>query len=133
MFIDRLLSQGNQPVLEQVVRFTAARHRLIAENVANLSTPGYAQRDLDEASFYAALRERTAARRSAPPGTVRFDDLAGEAVRPRRGVLFHDRNNRSVEQLMADAAENAMRHNLMVELMRRQFSSIQNALKERVS
>ena len=33
MFIDRLINQGNAPLLEQWMRFTQARHRLIAQNV----------------------------------------------------------------------------------------------------
>lgn len=46
MLIDRWINDGSEPVLEQVLRFTAARHRLIAENVVNISTPGYRQKDV---------------------------------------------------------------------------------------
>lgn len=51
---------------------------------------------------------------------------------PTAGILFHDRNNRSMEHLMSDAAKNALFHNMMTELLRRQFASIETALKERV-
>jgi hypothetical protein len=37
-----------------------------------------------------------------------------------------------MEQLMADQAKNAMMHNLAVELLRKQFQSLELALKERV-
>jgi flagellar basal body rod protein FlgB len=46
MFIERLLNEGNSPLLERMLQFTAARHRLIAKNVVNLDTPGYRQKDL---------------------------------------------------------------------------------------
>jgi flagellar basal-body rod protein FlgB len=132
MFLSRLLNQGNAPLLEQTVRFTAARHRLLSENIANLSTPGYRQKDLSVARFQAALRQKMEERRTAPPGAVRFDDVELPTERPAANILFHDRNNRSAEKLMSDLARNAMMHNLAVELLRKQYQSIESALKERV-
>ena len=32
MFIERLLNQGNAPLLEQTLKFTAARQKLLTEN-----------------------------------------------------------------------------------------------------
>jgi flagellar basal-body rod protein FlgB len=133
MFIDRLLNDGNAPLLEQMLRFTDARHRLLAEDVVNANTPGYRNKDLSTEQFQALLRERVAQRESSPPGSVRFDDIMGEVTSPARNILFHDGNNRSVEQLMADSAKNALLHNLAVELLRKQFAAMEMALKERVT
>lgn len=133
MFLNRLLNQGNAPVLEQLLKFTAHRHKLIAENVVNLSTPEYRQKDLSLEKFQDMLRDRVASRRQAGPGAVGFADIGGEMEEPERGILFHDGANRSMEQLMSDQAKNAMMHNLVVELLRKQFSSMEAALKERVS
>src|SRR3712207_4497769 len=102
MFIERLLNQGNAPLLGQMLHFTAARHRLIGQNVVNVDTPGYRQKDLSPERFQAMLRRRVEERESAPPGSVSFDDVRAEVETPRRGILFHDGNNRSVEQLMSD-------------------------------
>ena len=131
-FIERLLDQGSAPLLEQTLRFTAARHRLIAENVVNVDTPGYQQKDLSVEKFQALMRDRVDQRAEAGPGGVSFDDVTGELESPQRGILFHDGNNRSMEQLMADQAKNAMMHNLCVELLRKQFQALELALKERV-
>lgn len=133
MFIERLMNQGNAPLLEQMVKFSQARHRLLAENIVNISTPRYRQKDLSLERFQHLLRERVVQRNGAPVGSVRFDDLSAETEYPRRNILFHDQNNRSVEQLMSDQAQNALMHNLMTELLRKQFESVQNALKERVA
>jgi flagellar basal-body rod protein FlgB len=133
MFVERLLNQGNAPLLERVVRFTEARHRLIAENVVNVSTPNYRQKDLSVEKFNALMQERAAARKEAPRGSVRFDDIEAEIEEPRRGVLFHDGSNRSMEQLMTDQAKNAMMHNLAIELLRKQYQSLENALRERIT
>ena len=137
MFIERLLNQGNAPLLTQMLKFTAARHRLIAENVVNVDTPDYRQRDLSPEKFFAMLSDRVEDRRDAAASgvgnDVSFDDVAAEVETPTRGILFHDGNNRSMEQLMADQAKNAMMHNLAVELLRKQFASLEMALKERIA
>jgi flagellar basal-body rod protein FlgB len=134
MFIERLLDQGSAPLLEQTLRFTAARQSLIAENVVNVDTPNYRQKDLSVEKFQAMMRERVEGRREAGPGAAGagFDDIAAELETPQRGILFHDGNNRSMEHLMSDMAKNAMMHNLCVELLRKQFQSLELALKERV-
>src|SRR5437764_9834956 len=133
MFIDRLLNQGPNPVLEQQLRFTEARQQLIADNIANVSTPNYRQKDLSVDRFQKMLRERVDRQQAAGPGSVKFDDVSSEVENPRRGILFHDGNNRSMEQLMTDNAKNALMHNLVVELLRRQYQTMDMALKERVS
>ncbi|HLL90060.1 MAG TPA: hypothetical protein VK324_12230 [Tepidisphaeraceae bacterium] len=132
MFIERLLNQGNAPLLERVLHFSGARQRLIGENIVNLDTPGYRQKDLSVEKFQAMLRRRVDDKRAAPPGTVGFADVDAELERPRAGILAHDGNNRSVEQLMSDQAKNALMHNLVVELLRKQYASLENALKERI-
>ncbi len=135
MFLDRLMNQGNLPLIEQTVKFAQARQKLLAENVVNISTPNYQQKDLSVERFQQALRDRLESRSGAVPGQVRFNDVVGEPSEDpeQPNILFHDRNNRSVEQLMSDQAQNAMMHNLMTELLRKQFDAIQMALKERVT
>jgi flagellar basal-body rod protein FlgB len=133
MFIEKLLNQGNAPLLEQVVKFSSLRHRLIAENIANVDTPGYRQKDLSVRRFHRLLSDRVEQRGGAPVGAVRFGDIAHEVQNPQAGILFHDGNNRSMEELATDLAKNAMMHNLAVELLRRQYQSMENALKERVA
>ena len=130
MFIDRLLNQGSEPVLEQTLQFTDARQRLLAEDVANSSTPEYVQKDLSLDQFQQILQDKVQQQDSAPPGTVQFDDVETEIQHPTNDILFHDGNNRSMEQLMSDQAKNALMHNMAVELLRDQYSIIETALKE---
>ena len=132
MFIENLLNQGNANLLTQVLGFAAERHKLISENIVNVSTPGYRQKDLSVEKFQEMLRERVEAKRNAGPGGVGFDDIQGEIENPRNGILFHDGNNRSMEHLMTDQAKNAMMHNLAVELLKKQFAGLELALKERI-
>ncbi|MFI5377769.1 MAG: flagellar basal body rod protein FlgB [Tepidisphaerales bacterium] len=133
MFINRMLNQGSSPLLEEVVNFTSQRHRLLAENIANVDTPGYRQKDLSLGRFQKMLVQRLETRDQQAPGTVRFDDIRHEVDHPTRGILFHDRNNRSMEQLESDLAKNGLMHNVAIELLRKQYSQMDMALKDRLT
>ena len=133
MLLQRLMNQTNGPILERVLEFTAARHKLIAENMANADTPGYLQKDLDVRKFQRLLRDRVDHRGDGANGASGFEEVSAEIEHPRRGILFHDGNNRSMEQLTSDLAKNAMMHNMVIELLRKQFMQMDMALKERVS
>jgi flagellar basal-body rod protein FlgB len=133
--IDRLFNDANVPLLEKMVRFTQARERVLANDIVNLSTPNYTPQDLSQDKFQAILRHQvdTGTVGGANGGSGGETDEALKATDANENILFHDRNNRSVEQLMSDHANNALMHNMMIELMRKQFAQIQEALKERVS
>jgi flagellar basal-body rod protein FlgB len=130
MLIEGLMNRGNGALLEQVVNFASQRHKLILENIANVDTPDYQQKDLSVERFNSMLRERVDQRRRT--GMASFEDMRSDVENPVRGILFHDRNNRSMEQLATDMAKNAMMHNLAIELLRKQFQQMEMALKERV-
>ena len=133
MFFDRLLNQTNAPLLEQMLQFTSARHNLILENIANVDTPGYQHKDLSVDKFQSLLQERVTDRNAAPPGAIGFDNVIPDVENPQAGILFHDGNNRSMETLQTDLAKNAMTHNLVVELLRKQYMQLDMALKEKIS
>jgi flagellar basal-body rod protein FlgB len=129
MVLDRLLNQGPLPILEQELSFTDARQQVIADNIANVDTPGYQQKDLSVDAFQSVLREKVSQQETAAPGSVRFDDIQEEIENPISGIESHDGNNRSMEQMMTDNAKNALMHNLVVELLRQQYQTMQAALK----
>jgi flagellar basal body rod protein FlgB len=56
-----------------------------------------------------------------------------DVTNPTAGILYHDGSNRSVEQIASDMAKNTMMHNLVVELLRKQFQQLNMALSEKVS
>jgi flagellar basal-body rod protein FlgB len=133
MFIERMMNQTNAPLVERVLDFASARHRLIAENMANIDTPGYRQKDLSTAKFFSMLRDRAAVRAQAAPGTVGFEDVPSDVENPAAGILFHDGNNRSMEQLASEQAKNGLLYTMAIEILRKQYSQMEMALKERVS
>ena len=132
MFIDRLFKQDSSPALEQLLQFTTARSNLLAEDLVNYDVPGFKTKDLNLAAFQKLLAGRIEDARSAgPTAEQNFDDISFDTESPAGGILFHDGTNRSLEQLESDQAKNALMHNLAVELLRKQFATMQMALRER--
>jgi flagellar basal-body rod protein FlgB len=143
--IEGLFSSGAMPTLQRLVQFSARRHRQIVDNIANASTPNYRPRNVDHNEFQAALADAVERRRQrfgGPRGPLEMRDTPnldfkpdGVAMKPtarRDNLLFHDRNDRSLEHLMRDLAENAGVHNTGAELIRNQFTMLETAIRERV-
>lgn len=143
--IEGLFNRGSMQSVERMVQFTGERHRLLSNNIANLSTPHYRPRDVDPAEFHAAMRRAQEDRRKSDTPHVGELDLRDTRnlsfrrndidVRPtalNRNILFHDRNNRDLERTMQDLAENTLAHNTGIELLKNQFDMLKMAIRERV-
>lgn len=144
MSIERLSSGGAVPALEMMLRFAGQRQRVIASNIANVSTPDYRPMDLSVEGFQKNLREAIE-RRRASGGQGGLDwqetDELKRGVRgelqvvpstPSTNILFHDRNNRDLERLMQAQAENTMAYRVAVDLLRGRFEMLRAAIAERV-
>lgn len=141
-----LFDFGALPVLERTIQFTESRHRVLTDNIANLSTPNYRPKEMSVESFQQALGDAIDRRRSeqgGPIGGLEMRDTADLAFGPDSvtartatpaddNLLFHDRNNRSLETTMQALAENTMVHNAAMEMLRSEFSLLQTAIQERV-
>ena len=144
--LERLFQKGAIPTLEKGVSFTARRHEVLANNIANVDTVYYKAQDLPVEEFQDVLRRSVDARRADPVGVFRWQgsgDLAenefGAVEAPARrvpptksGILRHDKNNVSVEEEMAKIGKNSMMHMAMLDLLRKQFRMLDSALAERV-
>jgi flagellar basal-body rod protein FlgB len=134
MYLDRIINQGNGPMLEEWLKFTDARQRMMAEDIVNISTPNFKQQDLSLDKFQQVLGEKVQEQQdSNATEPMNFDDISMDVETPQRGTMFYDGSNRSVDQLMSDQAKNALMHTLAVELLRDQYSQLDMALKERAS
>lgn len=144
MFFGTVLNSGGIDVLERVVQFTVQRQRLVANNIANLTTPGFRPTDIDPKSFQQALADAVNRRRGSHHG--RWQQLRprdtrhvafgrnGISVKPRpveHNIMFHDGNDRDLERTMQDLVENVMVHRQAVELLRSRFALIEKAIRGR--
>jgi flagellar basal-body rod protein FlgB len=139
-----LSTGGATPVLEAMMQFAAGRQRVLAHNVANISTPNFLALDVSVRGFQAQLRDAVERRREAGgKGALDMKSTGevevaggGRGLRltpgtPSGGVLFHDRNNRSLEKSMQDLVENATAFRVATDLLRSRYQLMQAAISER--
>jgi flagellar basal-body rod protein FlgB len=147
MLICDLIHDGATPTLEAMVRFAGARQRMIAHNVANISTPNFQQQDVEPAAFQRSLSEAVDRRRASTGMTGPLEIRHTEQIRqeadgsltltplaqsPSRNILYHDRNNRGIEELMADQAENIAAFRVASDLLKSRHDLMRMAIAERV-
>ena len=143
MWLDRLLASRTRTALELSARFAEERHRVLAENVANLDTPDYQARSLDARAFGASLKEALERARGGNSQTL---ELRGNAqfrqapdgrlaVKPSKdspaNALFHDGTNANLDAIMSDAMSNSLHYNLSVNLLRSRFNGLMTAIRGR--
>ncbi|HYD00942.1 MAG TPA: flagellar basal body protein [Phycisphaerales bacterium] len=140
-----IINSGSGPALEAAMRFAAQRQKLIANNIANITTPNFVQQDVSVADFQTALGEAIDRRRSASGlaelsitgnSEVEMDSATGAlTLRPEStigGILFHDRNNRDLESLMQAQVENATMFRVCADLLKNRSDLMRAAIGERV-
>ncbi len=140
MFVRDVIGGGEIPVLELTARFAARRQELLAHNIANIDTPDFRPRDVSPSGFQRVLGEAIDRRRESgrfewrPTREIRRDGADLRLV-PRSAsgnILFHDRNERDLERMMADLSENLAVFRMATDLLRSRYGLINGALVERV-
>lgn len=142
MLIGDLFKGSEIETLELTAKFAGARQRVIASNIANISTPNYIELDLSPQDFQSALRAAVDRKRSGATSGVELassrqiaQDRRGRVTftptTPSGNILMHDRNDRDVERLMQANAENAGVFRVAVDLLRSRYEIMRSAIAER--
>jgi flagellar basal-body rod protein FlgB len=145
MWIERLTNSPITHAVELTARFAEERHKVLAENVANIDTPDYHSKRLDPDTFQVALRD---ALEQAQSSGQRRLDLRGNAqvwttpggqlevrptTEPADNILFHDGRNAGLETLMTDVQKNALDYTLATRLLNKRFDGLLTAIRGRVT
>lgn len=133
-----------------MAQFAGRRQSIIAHNIANISTPNFQQQDVDVSAFQSALQSAVDDRRQRKGlARLRFELEGTDEVSVSRGplnqqridlnptstdgnVLFHDRNNRDLERLMQDLAENTAAFRVATDLFKSRMDLLNQAIALRV-
>jgi len=125
------------PALGEVLNFAQARHTVLAGNVANVNTPGYRLRDLNEAEFQQRLKEamtqsgsydaRSTSLAAAEPG-----DPMRDVRQSLENLVYHDDTNIDLEKQVSEMTKNHLLHNFALTVMTDQFRLLETAISERV-
>jgi len=133
MWFEKAIDSTGIDLLQAVASFAQQRHKVLADNIANIDTPGYKMRDLSIERFQADLAEAVQARgKSSPAGSLDMPAVPLPKVDARQYLLFQDQNNRSVEKQLSALTTNAMLQNITMELLRSRFNLLQQAISLRL-
>jgi flagellar basal-body rod protein FlgB len=122
------------PALEQSLAFSQRRHELLAGNIANMDTPGYRQKDLDETQFQNTLADSIRSASDPDPlamSPATRDDMYSGPRAATEQIVFHDGSDVSLERQVTEIAKNQHLHGLAVTTMRSQFALLRAAITER--
>jgi flagellar basal-body rod protein FlgB len=126
MWFEKVIGSSDTAVLDRVIQFTESRHQVLANNIANIDTPGYKMKDLDLKNFQNDLKAAIDKKQVSPESGQ--ETAATSQTDYSQYLLFHDQNNRSVEKQMATITENAILHNTAVELLRSRYALLEKAI-----
>jgi flagellar basal-body rod protein FlgB len=148
VFIEGLTNADALPTLERAMQFASKRQTLLAHNLANVSTPMFQPKDVSVSRFQQVLGQAIDQRRARYGGhrgalhlrntsEVRTSGTrSGELeLRPSTAsgnILFHDRNDRDLERMMQDLAENVAYFRVASELYRSHMSQLRTAISMRI-
>jgi flagellar basal-body rod protein FlgB len=140
-----ITSTGSTPFLQRLMQFAWQRNTLLQDAAANLDTPGYKPLDVRPEAFQAAMKAAQARQAGGGTPVVRGDGIFadtrditfsadGVRLRPEaihENLLFHDDNDRNLERVMQNVAENVLTFRLASELFRREHDLLRSAIRER--
>ncbi len=127
-------------MLRQRMDMLGERQRVVAQNVANVSTPGFTPQDVDMGAFNAALMKGQAAQTNGVHMSMtNAGHIAGASRAPlAAGVMLHDApdsettldgNSVVVEEQMMKVAETRMEFEAMTGLYNKSLNLMRIAIK----
>lgn len=141
-------NSGSLPYLQRMMQFSWKRNTLLADAAANLDDPGYQRRDVPVSEFQGAMKAARD-RQLELPGAASLPVAGGGSLfSDTRGIDFgpdgitlnpveqgefrqNDGNDRNLERVMQDLAENATAFRLATELFRKEHDILRAAIRER--
>ena len=146
MFIDQLTNADALPTLGAMAQFSARRQVVLQHNIANISTPNFKNKTVSVEGFQDSLKDAIRTRRTRFGGhrgdlnirntrELEWGRRDGGRLKlnpttPSGNIMFHDRNNRDVERMMQDLAENVAAFRVATELMKMNMEQLASAIRE---
>ena len=133
--IDALLNDTTYASLKKGIEGTALRHKAIAQNIANVSTPGYKRKDvkfedaLKKAIGRSGIKGTRTNSRHIPIQANSPSEVIPEFIVDKQPALRVDGNNVDVDQEMAMLAKNAGKFMAMTEILSRKYTMFRRALQ----
>ena len=112
-------------LLNKMADYTALRQKVIANNIANVNTPGYQRLDV---SFDKDLNDALESDRD-----IRRLELGIEEARDDGGFnpTRSDGNTVDIDKEIAEQMKNTMAYNVYIEFMSKKYSILRNSMRVR--
>lgn len=122
-------------LLQRGAAFAVRRHAILAQNLANVETPGYRGQDLTFARQLDLVQQSRAmpvALELRGPAGAREAGLDVRLLRAPDGPPRPDGNDVDVDRQMVKIAENTLYHNAVVHLLIAKLNAMKTAISGRV-
>ncbi|MBO6133262.1 MAG: flagellar basal body rod protein FlgB [Lachnospiraceae bacterium] len=118
-------------VLDRAADASYLRNKMIANNFANIDTPGYKRQDVSfAANLEEALRHSKFESLDRKVGSVRLDRLKGRVYTDAANYSYRiDGNNVDVDTESAELASNNILYNGLTQSLNAEFKNITTVLK----
>jgi len=130
-----IFQQAHLAELKQALAVYAQRHRVVAENVANVESAGYQAQELRFEEYLRAASRRTRGRTTHPGhlpiGRRSLGDAESKVV-ARTTEIDNGINNVDIDQEMADLSTNDLAYRLATRLLSRKYTLLREAITGRV-
>ncbi len=110
-------------LLEAGIRAEGLRQKAIANNIANLKTPGYRR-------FEVRFEELLAKALKDPTGGT-LEEIEPQLYQPRKTPVNSAGNDVTFENEVGEMVKNNLRHETYVRLLRKKYSQIEAAMRTR--
>lgn len=110
-------------LLEHGLKAEALRQRAVANNVANLQTPGYRRLDV--------RFEQLLAKAIESGGEFDLEELEAELYQPKNTAVKPDGNDVNLEVEIGELVKNTLREKAFVRILNKKYSQIDEAINIR--
>jgi len=123
-----LLADATTAALAKTLDGAAARHRAIAENLANVDTPGFQRSDVSfESELQSALQDAQA---NSPTALDRIGRVRPRQLRDTASPARVDGNNVDIDREMAHLAQNTQQFEAAVRALATKLRMLRAAISE---
>lgn len=139
MIHDRLFGSPIVSALKKGLEGATVRHQAIANNIANVSTPGYKRQEVSfEKELWEALQQAGDGHNNVQARQSLAAVSALQSVRPEIGVdkatsVRIDRNTVDIDREMVEMMKNSGKHAQRAELLNRIYGQIKQAIRGQVA
>lgn len=108
-------------IIEVGIRAEGLRQKAIANNVANLKTPGYRRIDVKFKELLAdALKSSE---------TINLNDIEAQIFQPKQAPVKSNGNDVNLETEIGEMVKNTLHHTTYIQLLRKKYQQMQLAMQ----